>query len=350
MIAHRKRFPFGWFAPDEDTRAAYNEYFCLAHSCRLRHRLPHHHPLLQSLSGTYPVEDAAACWWPFAVAGMPQTLHELCLSLSAQEFRQGMIEPERWQAFRQNHAGFLNQHRLSSPRLSGLLGQWGKFWEQAFMHRGPADVPSAQQIIISTRPNYLMSMSNGRGWRSCQKLSSSPGKYTRCLPGNLYDVGVAVALLLPRREGWDTAIWGQQSIFARVTLRVMRTFEGQELVVLGNTYHNDYTSALWLVSHLVSLLERRSSLWGKIGGTTTWGLFHRGWLPGLSSRLQFSSPTQVQGPVFWMPRHLYPPFIDGWHRWLVLEDTGGGELVQLSASITQAQALPPHTSLEEGAA
>ena len=350
MITHAKRFPYGWFAPDEETRAAYNELFCLAHSCGLRRRLPRHHPLLQSLSGTYPVEDAAACWWPSAVAGMPEALHELCLSVCAQEFRQGVIEQQRWQAFRQSHADFLGQYHLSSPRLSHLLEQWGRAWESAFVQRGPADVPTAQQIAISTLPDYLMSMSNGRGWQSCQHLYASPGQYTRCLPGNLYDVGVAVALLLPRREDWGREIWRARSILARVTLRVMQERDGQELVVLGNIYHNDYTSALWLVSHLVALLNERALSWGIIGGTTTSELLHRGWLPGLSSSFQFSALAQVRGPVFWIPRRFRRPFVDGSHHWSVLEDTGGGNLVRLSASISRAQAVSQGARLEAGAA
>ena len=310
-------FPFGSFQPDVQVRAAYDEHFCLARRCPLPEQLPTHHPLLELLSGTLPVEDAPAPWWPACVASMPESLRTLLCDLPVQSFRKGAIDGQRWRVFKQEHAEELKAHGLSSPRLQPLIARCGPEWEGAFLNRGPASTPAELQLTISTQPPYIMGMSNGRGWSSCQHLYKREQQYTRCLPGNLYDVNMAVAMLLPRGEHWDQEIWNANSILARTTLRVVR-LGAQDVVALGRVYHNNMTAALWLIAHLIAHFERHGVTWGVLLASATEAFFSPSYhasIAPFAGQWPLSEEEQGQGYVFWLPYSCKPPYIDAIHAW-----------------------------------
>jgi hypothetical protein len=310
-------FPFGSFQPDAQVRAAYDEHFCLAHLCPLPERLPAHHPLLDGLCGTLPIEDAPAPWWPACVASMPEPLRPLLCDLSAQSFRRGTIDGKLWRAFKQAHAAELKTYGLSGPRLQPLLARCGPEWQGAFLARGPASTPAELQLTISTQPPYIMGMSNGRGWSSCQHLYKREQHYTRCLPANLYDVNMAVAMLLPRGEHWEQEIWNANSILARTTLRVVR-LGALDVVTLGRVYHNNMTAALWLIAHLIAHFERHGVAWGVLVESSTEAYFSSSYhvsIAPFAGQWPLGEEEQGRGYAFWLPYSCKPPYIDAVHSW-----------------------------------
>ncbi|MGH2508624.1 MAG: hypothetical protein ACRDHZ_14665, partial [Ktedonobacteraceae bacterium] len=102
--------------------------------------------------------------------------------------------------------------------------------------------------MLLTQPLDFLYMSNSSEWHSCQHFRH--GSANEHLPGNFYDTNVAVAsVLLPQTHVEEDA-----AVLARTTLRVFSSQEGQTIIALGRTYHNDETLAYLLLSRLAALL------------------------------------------------------------------------------------------------
>ena len=312
------RFPYGTYRVDEDCIERYDDDYEHADEYPLPTELPLHHPLLQALEGTTSVQDAPAPWWPNCVAAAPAFLRPLLAGLSVEEYRSGVVDDTRWRAFKHTNAEALKAHRLTSPKLSQLLaalperGADDPFspptWTQLFTDRGPAVTPTTLDLVISTQPQHFFNMSNGRGWTSCQFRGHDP----ICLPGNFYDTGVAVAMLLA--PGAD--IWQDDVVIARLTLRVVRErARKRECIAIGNSYHNDRSAATWLILHLIRLLEERRHPWGFIEDTTSDGYRALGELGSALQRRDWRREVEAQGDPVWIPEPISPPYLDGSAQW-----------------------------------
>jgi hypothetical protein len=299
----KHRAPYGTYDVDQGT---IEQYAVLAPSLSdyypLPEVLPLHHPLLQQLSGTYPVQDAPAPWWPLCVAQVDPLLRPLLAGLSVEEYRQGTIAEERWRAFKQDHEDAWPARLPKSPKITRLLEATD--WASLFTNRGPAETPHDLDLVVSTHPAYFINMSNGAGWTSCQHYRK--GGDSCCLPGNFYDTGVAVTMLLPR--GAD--VWEPGCVLARTTLRAFVDDDGCDIAAIGQVYHNNHTSALWLLAHLARLLDERGCDWSVVSSTNTANYALSSQL-GETLRRRAGPHATVYGMPFWLPYEWFPPYLDG---------------------------------------
>jgi hypothetical protein len=345
-VSQYLRFPYGSFSPTVATHRAYDQHFCLAKQIPLPDLLPQRHPYLQQLSGSFEILDAPAPWWTTAVTTFPSAFHSLLSSLSPQEFRKGTINEPIWRAFKQEQKSLLKEAGVKSPRLAPLVSKYAASFDIAFQTRGPRSTPDRLQLVISGQPDYIMTMANGDGWTSCQHLYKRRHKYTNCLPANLYDPSMAVAMILPQWSNWDQDLWDSNAILARMVLRVQQV-AGRELVALGKVYHNDQTTALWLIAHLIKQCEQHAIPWGVVKHTYTDWYLSQGWVPSITEHWQLDEAQTGHSQIFWLPASCGLPYIDGTHSWQGHHpspreiadppyETSGGRWVELRLDISSA--------------
>jgi hypothetical protein len=300
-------FPYGTFAPEAEFREQYALDYTRAHFYPLPDRLPSHHPLLQRLTGVYPLSYALPPWWQSCLETIRRPeLRHLLSGVSPAEFRAGCVEATRWKTFREGLSPEERHQVPSSPRIAGLLEN--SEWAYQFKERGAVEAPEQLKLIISTHPRDFLYMSNGRDWRSCQHFHN--GQENHRLPGNFYDTGVAIAMLLAA----DTRVEDEHAVLARTTLRVLRS-AGHTVVGLGRTYHNHGTLALLLLARLSALLDNQYLSWGFLSETETLYMCQEGLLgPALRQRLD--GEVWAESEPFWLPEDWHPPYVDGGeHEW-----------------------------------
>ena len=308
----KQRAPYGTYDVDQET---IEQYAVLAPSLSdyypLPELLPLHHPLLLQLEGTYPVQDAPAPWWPLCVAQVDPLLRPLLADISVEEYRQGTIADERWRAFKQEHEDAWPARLPKSPKITPWLEATA--WASLFTNRGPAETPRDLDLVVSTQPAHFINMSNGAGWTSCQHYRK--GGDSCCLPGNFYDTGVAVAMLLPR--GAD--VWEPGSVLARTTLRIFKRGESA-LLAIGRTYHNNMTLVLLLLSQLADMFDAQQIPWGFISGMNSGAACWEGALgPALQKRPRES--VRLRATPFWLPYSWNRPYVEGgYYRWETTTD------------------------------
>lgn len=329
-------FPYGTFPVDEAFRGRYTQDYLGAGSYPLPTHLPSHHPLLRQIEGTYLLENALPPWWPACVAQVrPEALRPLLSSISAHEFRTGCIEQARWKAFRESLSNEQRRALPSSPKIAALVEYTG--WAPYFGSRGPIDTPDQLSLVISTHPRDFLYMSNGHEWHSCQHFSN--GCQNHRLPGNFYDTGVAVAMVLVP----NTNVEAEASVLVRTTLRVF-PHQGKILVVIGRTYHNNETLALLLLCKLAEIFDAQKLCWGFMLDVNTLAYCEEGFLgPALAKRLEQS--IMVDSEPFWLPRSWYPPYIDGGdHDWLYDREAESQEYLRpwLNATVKLMRPLASH--------
>jgi hypothetical protein len=307
--------PYGTFPVDESVRRRYNTSFAYAYHVPLPTTLPLHHPILEDLSQRTPLSDAPGPWWPDCVAGCHQEFQDLLLSVSAQEYRSGNIEDQRWRAFRAAHA----DRDFHSPDVGRLLQFTGKrprmepTWNMLWKERGPKDTPLDMDLVISTRPEWWLNMSNGRGWDSCMNIYRRNESYNLHLPGNFYDLGAAIALLLP--HGKD--IWTRKVVIARTTLHLQHIpYQQGQILTIGECYHNNRTAAQWLILTLIRTLEKKNISWGFITGTHSAAFWHEGHLGGELQEQPSETLTARSEPMYLPPGGHYRPYMDGNACWI----------------------------------
>ena len=306
------RFPYGTYRVDEDCIERYDDDYEHADEYPLPTELPLHHPLLQALEGTTPVQDAPAPWWPDCVAQIsPAFLRPLLLDATAQEFRDGCLAQQRWKQFKSSLSEEDALLLPKSPKLAPLAEQ--TTWSPWFSDRGPVETPADLDLVISTQPLHFLYMSNGAGWRSCQHHRN--GGDNECLPGNFYDAGVAVAMLLPR--GAD--VWEPGCVLARTTLRIFNRGESA-LLAIGRTYHNNMTLVLLLLSQLADMFDARQIPWGFISGMNSGAACWEGALgPTLQKRPRES--VRLRATPYWLPYSWNRPYVEGgYHQWETTTD------------------------------
>ena len=331
-------FPYGTFCVDAEVCERYAQDYARARSYPLPARLPSHHPLLQRLEGTYPLAYEIPPWWHACVSQMKsKALRQVLATISPAEFRTGCLEQLRWKAFRATLSADERRQVPTSPKIATLLEQTE--WEVPFGTRGPVDAPEQLKLVISTRPHEFLYMSNGWEWRSCQHFDD--GSENQCLPGNFYDTGVAVAMLLPAHMQVEEP----SSVLARTTLRVFRANE-QTVVAIGRTYHNNATLALLLVSRLATLLDEQYLTWGFMSEVNTLSDCRHGLLgPALLQRLHWGAWGESE--ACWFPDSWHLPYIDGGeHDWQSHWEKQTDEYFCMHLSATIMLMHPrPHLSL-----
>ena len=298
-------FPYGTFPIDPVFHEQYAQDYSRAAFYPLPNDLPHHHPLFKGLEGTYPLAYRLPPWWPSLVAGIePDLLKPLLASISPHEFRTGCVEHARWKTLREALSEEERRHLPTSPKLAALVEHTE--WSLEFGQRGAADTSDQFTLVISTQPQDFLYMANGKEWRSCQHFRD--GCENEHLPGNFYDTGVAVAMvLLPGANVRDKA-----SVLARTTLRVFH-HDQQMVVALGRTYHNNETLALLLLDELARLLDAQHLCWGMMIDVNTLEYCQDELLgPELDQRL--GQETFVEGEPCWFPSSWSVPYIDGGDR------------------------------------
>jgi hypothetical protein len=304
--------PYGSYSVDPTFRSRYGERSGLEQQVPLTDSLPYHHPALERLTGRTPICDAPGPWWSDMLETVPEDLQELLRDISPEEYRAGVVADHRWRAFKRHHAHL--SHR--GPSIGGLLdfssntSPNAALWETLWQERGSKDTPLEMDLVISTQPECFLNMSNGSGWSSCMGLCSSGS--SRSLPGNFYDPGVAIAMLLPR----GASIWDKKVIIARTTLRHQHFQEqGGDVIALGRCYHNNRTAAQNLILSLISLLETQGLVWGFIMSTSSHDLWTQGHLGAERQHIQLTSSV-TYGDAFYLPRpDCLQPFVDGACSW-----------------------------------
>lgn len=295
-------FPYGTFPVDEAFRGRYIQDYSEASRYPLPTHFPAHHPLLTQLEGTYPLEQALPPWWPACVSQVsPEVLRPLLSSISGHEFRTGCIEQARWKAFRDALSHEQRREFPSSPKIAALVEHTG--WASYFGSRGPTDTPDQLSVVISTHPRDFLYMSNGHEWHSCQHFFN--GSENHHLPGNFYDTGVAVVMVLVPNTNVET----EASVLVRTTLRVFPS-PGNTLVIIGRTYHNNETLAVLLLYKLAEIFDTQKLCWGFMLDVNARSYCQEGFLgPALAERLKLS--VSVDSEPVWLPRGWYPPYVDG---------------------------------------
>lgn len=333
-------FPYGTFPVDPLFRAYYERDYSCASTYPLPDRLPYHHPLLRSLEGTYPLTYTLPPWWQDCVAQVwLEQLKPLLATISAQEFREGCIAQSRWKAFREGLPEVERRQLPSSPKIAGLIGATTWLWY--FEKRGPATTPDQLILSISTNPLDFLYMSNGQDWRSC--LHFRLGSENHHLPGNFYDTNVAIATVLAP----TTCIRDEGAVLARTTLRLF-LHQGQPMVAIGRTYHNNETVALLLLRRLADLFDARQLSWGFIVGVNATNYSEEGVLgPELFQRLK--STILVDSEPFFLPRDWHVPYVDGeghyWDRDYECECEDYHRL-WLSATVKPMRPVPSHLPMQ----
>ncbi|MBO0781828.1 MAG: hypothetical protein J2P37_23670, partial [Ktedonobacteraceae bacterium] len=306
-LSSPQRFPYGQYVVDPMVRQRYQQAAPqLAERYALPTSLPRHHFLLQRVCRLWQVSDAPAPWWPdflTSLEDLPEAARSLLRDLSTQEFRSGTIQEQRWRHVQQHCGGSLQGQPLTSPKLTHLLED--TCWNWCFQQRGPQETPTQFDLVLSCAPEYVLNMSNGAGWQSC--MHAARGSCKDQLPGNFYDTGVAVALLLPQ----GASIWEEQVVIARTTLRVVRDLSTNEpLIALGRMYQNNLTAATLFLQQLIMHLEQAQLRWGCITMTNTHSLLMHGAM-GKAYQQFFWQECATQGEAFWLPQQWQLPYIDG---------------------------------------
>jgi hypothetical protein len=300
-------FPYGTFPVDPALSACYTQHYSRAHRYPLPNQLPSHHPQFSHLVGVYPLQYSLPPWWHTYITHAKSDLFKpLLSSVSAQEFRAGCFDQARWKAFRETLSDEERRRLPQSPKLVQVLEGTG--WSGRFGNRGPADTPDDCRLVISTQPLDFLYMSNGREWHSCQHLWN--GGENQHLPGNFYDTGVAVAMVLPP----DKHVEDDASVLARTTLRVFRHKE-RPVVAIGRTYHNNETVAFLLLCRLAEIFDAHHLTWGLMIEVNTLDYCEEGLLgPALAQRLD--KDVLVAGEPCWFPHNWWVPYVDGGdHQW-----------------------------------
>ena len=346
MPAADAHFPSGTYAIAEDDpfHTQYAEAVPdLANGYPLLPVLPRRHPVLEHLSGMFPVQDDLPPWWPACVEALAAT-HEdvrpLLLSMSREEFRRGSLDYPRWKAWRDDHyrrcAGREDEVRpiqwWKGSGLSWLIdavlsGDERDFWMDRWVNRGSRGMPEDLDLVLTADPAWWLNMSNGRGWYTC--MGSGTDRDPRIL-GNWYDTGVLLAALVARGE----SCWTPESLIARTTLRVVSTHFPQSsaeahspqshsstpCIVIGRTYHNDLTAACHLLNHLAAHFEAHGLPWGCISGTGTFTLLHTGAVGAITVE---ACAQRMAGPAFWRPEEIDLPYLDGDAFFRTLSESAG---------------------------
>ena len=296
-------FPYGAFPVDASFKACYTRDYSEARRYPLPEYLPHHHPLLRHLEGTYSLAYTVPPWWPSCVEQIkPDLLKPLLASLLPQEFRLGCIEQSRWKRFRETLSERERSLVPPSPKLGILVGNTD--WCYRFVDRGSATTPDQLTLTISTRPLDFLYMSNGKDWTSCQHFRE--GEQNERLPGNFYDTNVAIATVRsPEAEAQDDA-----SILARTTIRLFH-HETRDVVGIGWVYHNNETVALLLLQKLAEIFDTQRVAWGFLTGVNALSSCRNGSLgPELAARAFEASETRLTGEPCWFPYEWELPYID----------------------------------------
>ena len=301
-------FPYGVFPVEDTFRLRYTTDYSQAPRYPLPAILPQHHPLLQLLEGTYPLDDQPAPWWPSCVAEVDPRLRMMFSTISTREFRDGCLDASRWKQFRQTLPSYHEREVFPmSPKLAPLLEN--TTWCLPFTQRGASDTPAHLRLLLSCSPLSALYLSNGHQWKSCQHFRT--GEYNECLVGNFYDTGVATAMVLAPQ----TNVWDEGAVLARTTLRVFGD-QGRSWIAIGQTYHNNETLALLLLCQLAALCDQHRLPWGFLANVNALTYCTRGYLGnGLQQRL--SEPQiVVEGDPFWLPAGIVEPYVDsGRHIW-----------------------------------
>ncbi len=326
-------FPYGTTPVDPALTAHYEGDYSDSDDYPLPAHLPVHHPMLTRLEGIYPLTYTLPPWWLTCVAEVePPTVRPLLASLSPQEFRTGCLDPSRWKAFRERLTPEERRLVPGSPKLAAFVE--GTSWLSHFQDRGAAEIPEQLSLLITTRPLDFLYMSNGRDWRSCQHYRD--GAENHRLPGNFYDTGVALAMVLvPGTSSADA-----HAVLVRTTLRVF-FLNHMPVVVIGRTYHNHATLAFLLLIHLAHLLDDQSVRWGLLSGTNTHDWCQYGYL-GDALRERMEPRCLAQGERCWFPWNWHEPYVDGNHSWTTVSEQPkeAYRCMQLDASI---HLLSPHS-------
>lgn len=323
QTATNPQFPYGTFSVDASVRDLYTKAR-LSYSYPLPDVLPMHHPILQQLEGVYPMVDALPPWWTQVVENGDPMLKPLLQAVTIREWRLGVLDQERWHSWKRNLSPQEQEvvqctftELMRSPKLIATLPtSQTRNW---FKERGPKDTPEDLDLIISFRPEYLLNMSNGCGWTSCQHLHE--GSYNEHLPGNWYDTGMAVAMVIPR----GATIWqGVESerrgvVLARTTLRVFFDHEQTPVIVIGCCYDNNQTLLSLLLSRLVALFRDQRLDWGTMSDSGLTNLIQDGFI-GNYQRVVWEEEPDLCSVPFWRPPHFYRPYIDGHSDWEITND------------------------------
>lgn len=302
-------FPYGTVPVDPVFREHYTQDFECAQSYPVPEFFPAHHPLLRRLEQISTLAYTLPPWWRTRVVELPAPwLRQVLAGVTAQEFRTGRIEQARWKAFRATLSREERRLVPASPKIATLLEEEEVAWISDFTDRGPVDTPDHCQLTISTQPLDFLYMANGRNWRSCQHMSN--GGENERLPGNFYDTNVAVSMLLP--EGQH--IWEEESVLARTTVRVFRG-HGQDILALGQTYHNHETLAYLLLWRLAAVLDASQQRWGMLTDTNTLSYCQNGFL-GSALRERLADVISGESELCRFPTTWYVPWVDrGAHSW-----------------------------------
>lgn len=303
------RFPYGVFPLDDVFRTRYLTDYSKASCYPLSDVLPHHHPLLSRLEGSYPLPDRLAPWWPDCVAQIEHpALRALLSTLSPQEFREGAVAPLRWKQFRQTLSESEREIMPNSPKLAPMLECTD--YTSWFAWRGPKDTSAQLNLLITSSPLYALYLSNGADWKSCQHFQS--GEFNSCLVGNFYDTGVAMVMVLAPQ----TNIWESGAVLARTTIRVFAN-QGYPCIGVGQTYHNNNTLAFVLLSQLAALLDQQRLSWGFLCGVNAFSHARNGCLgANLKLRSNNAESITLKSEPFWLPSGWAIPYVDGGeHTW-----------------------------------
>jgi hypothetical protein len=300
-------FPYGTYPVDPNFSTRYIQEYSLARSYQLPNRLPHHHPLLARLEGVYPFQYTIPPWWYTQIAQVESDLlRHLLSTVSAQEFRAGCLNQARWKAFREALPDEERRNVPQSPKLAILLE--GVDWSERFINRGPTDTPDHCRLVISTQPGDFFYMSNGREWRSCQHWRN--GTENERLPGNFYDTGVAVAMVLPLHS----RVEDNAAVLARTTLRVFH-HDGCPVVAIGRTYHNNETLAILLLGRLAEILDTQSLSWGVMTDVNTLDYCETGAFGCALAQRLIAEEVFLESEPCWFPRGWCAPYVDGYKQW-----------------------------------
>lgn len=328
-------FPYGTFPVDPVTRDCYMDDYSRACSYPLPDQLPYHHPFLQRLEGTYPLDYALPPWWPTCISQVePTVLQPLLAVCSAHEFRAGCLDQRRWKEFRETLTEEERRRLPQSPKIAPLVERSG--WATSFGNRGSVETPDRLKLIISTRPLDFLYMANGREWHSCQHLRD--GCENQQLPGNFYDTNVAVAmLLLP-----DSQVRDEEAVLVRTTLRVFHTNE-RTILAIGRVYHNHETLAFLLLRQLAHLFDTQHLSWGFMTEINAYYSCREGSL-GPELRQRLDQYVEVESEPCWLPHGWHVPYVDGGaHQWYRDWEQEHDEYyrTQLNATVQLLRPCPP---------
>ena len=320
QVATNQEFPYGTFAVDSEVADHYNKA-PLSQSYPLPDELPMHHPVLQQLEGVYPMVDTLPPWWANCVSRSMPSLRSLLQPVTLREFRSGVLNEELWRSWKRDlppqelqylQLTSIGNRLLCSPKLFAAFPEDPE--RKWFEERGPKDTPRDLDLILSFRPEYLLNMSNGCGWTSCQHLYE--GSYNECLPANWYDTGAAVAMVVPRGaniwQGVETMRNGV--VLARTTLRVFLEDDQTPVVVIGRCYDNNKTLLSLLLRSLVTLFRDHGLAWGTMPSYALTDLLKSGFI-GNYRRVGKEKERDLRSIAFFRPPFFDRPYVEGNFDW-----------------------------------